>query len=136
MATNGKLSEAQASLLADGRNFATVATIREDGTPHATPIWVDWDGEHVVLNTALGRAKERHLRRDPRVTVTVFDLENPYRYVEVSGRAELDDDREAAWAHIDKLHRKYHGSGEYPRGGPERVLVRITPERVGSRGID
>lgn len=130
------LTDEQAKLLTEGRNFATVATIREDGTPHATPIWVDWDGERVVLNTAIGRAKERHLRRDPRVSVVVYDHENPYRYVEISGRAEFDEDSEAAWAHIDSLNRKYNGSGDYPRGGPERVVLRIAPERVGTMGFD
>src|SRR6478609_8321734 len=70
-----KLSEKQAELFR-GKNWGTVVTLREDGSPHATPVWIDTDGENVLFNTAIGRAKERHLRRDPRVSVTVLPAEN------------------------------------------------------------
>jgi PPOX class probable F420-dependent enzyme len=124
------LSENQAKLFT-GRNFGHVGTIRPDGSPQVTPVWIDYDGEHVVFNTAVGRAKYQNLRRDPRVTVEVLNMENPYEYVMVSGTAELQEGDEAE-RHIDKLAKKYMGVDEYPHRTPEerRVLVRVTPELV------
>jgi PPOX class probable F420-dependent enzyme len=124
------LNEKQAALF-EGKNFGHVGTIRADGTPQVTPVWVDYDGEHVVFNTAVGRTKYENLRRDPRVTVEVFNMENPYEYVMVSGRAELEEG-EAAERHIDKLAKKYMGVDEYPHRSAteQRVLVRVRPERV------
>jgi PPOX class probable F420-dependent enzyme len=125
------LTDEQAQLFLD-KNYAAVATIREDGTPHVTPVWVDYDGEHVVFNTAAPRAKWKHIKRDPRVTVEVHSSENPYEYVTVTGTAELDEDEEAANAHIDKMSLKYRGIPQYQnhRPGERRVIVRVTPERV------
>lgn len=131
-----KLTDKQADLLR-GKNWATVVTLRKDGSPHATPVWIDTDGEHVLFNTAVGRAKERHLRRDPRVSVTVLPAENQQAgYVSVTGTAELVDD--GAKEHIDKLAHKYLGVEEYPylQPGEQRVIVKITPDRVDSQGID
>jgi PPOX class probable F420-dependent enzyme len=130
------LTEPQADLFR-GKNWATVVTLREDGTPHATPVWIDTDGEHVIFNTAIGRAKERHLRRDPRVAVTVLPAENQQAgYVTVNGTAELTED--GANDHIDKLAKKYLGVDEYPylQPGERRVIVRITPSRVEGFGIE
>jgi PPOX class probable F420-dependent enzyme len=125
-----QLSDKQAKLF-EGSNFGHVATIREDGSPQVTPVWVDYDGEHVVFNTAVGRAKYNNLRRDPRVTIEVLNQENPYEYVMVTGRAELEEG-DSAERHIDKLAKKYMGVDEYPNRSPDerRVLVRVTPERV------
>jgi PPOX class probable F420-dependent enzyme len=125
------LSDKQAQLLLD-KNFASVATIREDGTPHVTPVWVDYDGEHVVFNTAAPRAKWKHLKRDPRVTVEVHSIENPYEYVTVTGTAELDEDEDEANRHIDKMSLKYRGIPNYQHHNPDerRVIVRVKPERV------
>jgi PPOX class probable F420-dependent enzyme len=125
-----KLTEKQAKLFLD-RNFGAVATIRPDGTPHVTPVWVDYDGERVVFNTATGRAKWHHMRRDPRVTIEVYSQEDPYEYVTVTGTAELEEG-EAADRHIDKLSEKYTGNASFQghRPGEHRVLVRVTPERV------
>lgn len=124
-----KLSEKAAHLLQD-KNLANLATIRKDGTPHVTPVWVDYDGEDVLLNTAKGRAKEQHLRRDPRATVEVVDQADPYSYVSVTGSVELTE--EGADEHIDKLAKKYLGVDSYPNRTPEeqRVIVRLHPERV------
>jgi PPOX class probable F420-dependent enzyme len=126
-----KLSERQAQLFLD-KNLGVVATIREDGTPHVTPVWVDYDGEHVVFNTASPRAKWKHLKRDPRVTIEVHSRENPYEYVTVTGTAELDENEEAANRHIDKLAQKYRGVATYQshKSGERRVIVRIIPKRV------
>lgn len=121
------LNEQEAALLR-GRNFANLATIRPDGTPQVTPVWVDWDGEHVLMNTAVGRAKERYMRRDPRAGVEVFDGENPYAYVTITGTVELDE--EGAEEHIRDLQEKYHGNRDFAIGDDTRVIVRLRPERV------
>jgi PPOX class probable F420-dependent enzyme len=124
-----ELSEKAVGLI-EAKNFGNLATIRPDGTPNVTPVWVDWDGESVLINTAAGRAKERHLRRDPRATISVFQLDNPYNYVAVTGRAELTE--EGADEHIDRLAKKYLDQDSYPfrQPGEQRVIVRIWPERV------
>lgn len=110
-------------------NIGLVATIRPDGTPHVTPVWVNWDGEHVLFNTAEGRVKPRNIRRDSRVTVTVVNREDPYDWVSVTGRAELVE--EGAVEHIDKLASKYTGRESFGvKEGEKRLIVRVTPERV------
>ncbi|MBV8078875.1 MAG: PPOX class F420-dependent oxidoreductase [Actinobacteria bacterium] len=126
-----KLTENQAKLFTD-KNFGVVATLRYDGGPQTSVVWLDWDGENVVFNTTRPRAKGRNLDRDPRVSVTVFDMENPYRYVEVEGRAELDD--AGANEHIHKLSHKYNGT-DYP-DPTGRVIVRVRPERVHASGVE
>ncbi len=130
-----KLTEKQADLFR-GKNWGTVVTLREDGSPHATPVWIDTDGEHVVFNTAVGRAKERHLRRDPRVAVTVLPADDQQSgYVAVTGTAEITD--EGAFEHIDKLALKYLGQEKYPylQPGEQRVIVKITPEKIDAQGF-
>lgn len=123
------LTAEQAKLL-ENKNFGALATIREDGTANVTPVWVDWDGHNVVVNTSYGRAKELHLRRDPRCTILVMNSSNPYEWVSVTGRATLTE--EGAEAHIDKLAMKYEGVAKYPymEPGERRVKVTIKPERV------
>ena len=125
-----KLTKKQAKLFLD-RNFGAVATIRPDGTPHVTPVRVDYDGERPLFNTATGRAKWLHMQRDPRVTIEVYSQENPYEYVTVSGTVELEEGEEANH-HIDKLSEKYTGNPKFQshRPGERRVIVRVTPERV------
>jgi PPOX class probable F420-dependent enzyme len=125
------LTESQARLFQD-TNLGSLATLRRDGSAHVTPLWVDWDGESVVINTALGRVKERHIRRDPRVSLLVVDRNNPQRYVSVTGVASLDT--EGAEDHIDKMAQKYMGVEKYPeaaRGpGEQRVIARIRITQV------
>ncbi len=119
----------------DNPFVATVTTLRKDGSPHDTVVWIDTDNGNVVFNTAVGRAKERHLRNDPRVAVMVIDPENPWRWVSVSGEAELTT--EGADAEIDKLAKKYLGKDEYPwYQGEQRLTVRIKPEKVDSLGVE
>jgi PPOX class probable F420-dependent enzyme len=126
------LTDKQVQLL-KGRNFANVAVIRPDGTPHVTPVWVDWDGENVIVNLDATRKKLEYIRRDPRVSIEVFNLDNPYEYVAVTGPAELTE--EGANEHINEMSHKYFGPDrDYPLGDSQRVLVRVKPERViGSR---
>lgn len=123
------LSETQAALF-KGKNIATLGTIRHDGTPHVSPVWVDYDGEHVVFNTARGRAKERQMGHDPRVTLTVWSAENPYEYVEVVGTAEFVD--EGAIDNINAMSKKYIDQDTYPwlQPGEQRVIVKVTPTKA------
>jgi len=117
--------------LFDKKAFAHLATLRRDGSPHVTPVWVDFDGTHVRFNTARGRAKTEHLAREPRVGLSIQDPDNPYRYVEIRGRvAAMTED--GADAHIDALAKKYIGQDRYPwrQPGEVRVMVKILPERV------
>ena len=129
-----KLSEKQARLFTD-RNWGVIATVREDGSPQATPVWIDYDGDSMLVNSAYGRTKGKNIERDPRATVTVLPAENQQSgYVMVSGPAELID--EGAREHIDKLARKYLGEDKYPYLGPgeRRVIIKIHPDRVDGFG--
>jgi PPOX class probable F420-dependent enzyme len=112
-------------------NFCFVATLRADGTPHVTPVWVDHDGDTILLNSAKGRAWPANLERDPRVTLTIPNRENQYEYVSIRGRLEAFVE-EGADAHIDKLAKKYLGQDTYPyrQPGEERIIVRIAPDEV------
>jgi PPOX class probable F420-dependent enzyme len=113
-----------------------VTTLRDDGSPHSTVVWVDREDGAVSFNTARGRAKERHVARDPRISLLVVDPQDPYKWVAVSGQAELVD--EGADEQIDKLAKKYLGEDSYPWRSPSerRVKVRIRPEKVDSAGLD
>ena len=113
-----------------------VTTLRNDGSPHTTVVWVDVDTDEVIFNTAVGRAKERHLRNDPRISLIVVDPENPYRWVSVSGKAELDTT--GADDEIDKLAKKYLGQDRYPwrSADEQRISVKIRPEQVDAAGFD
>lgn len=110
--------------------LAHVATVNPDGTPQSTPVWVDTEGEAVIFNTARGRRKTRNLERHPVVAISLVNPENPYEMIEVRGRAELID--EGADEHIDAMARKYLNQDSYPfrQPGEERVIVRVTPEKV------
>ena len=128
------LTEAQRAFLRDNPFPAVVTTLRPDGSPHSTVVWVDEEGGDVLLNTAEGRAKPRHLRADPRVSILVVDPGNSYHWLSVSGRAELTT--EGAREQIDALAKKYLGVDDYPfYRGEQRLTVRITPEKVDSYGF-
>jgi PPOX class probable F420-dependent enzyme len=127
-----KLTEGQADLF-KGKNLATVATIRRDGSPHLTPVWIDWDGQDVLFNTAEGRAKPRHIRSNPVVGVEVIDGHDPYRWVSVTGPAEIVE--EGAVEHIQELSRRYTGRDFNLRADQKRLIVRVKPERVTARGV-
>ena len=133
--TTTGLTAAQGAFLREP-NYAIVAALRDDGTPHQTVVWVDWDGEHVLLNLNTWRTKLRYLERDPRVSVLVLDREDPYRWVSVSGRV-VETTTDGAAEHIVKLAGVYRGRDFYDfKPGEERVLVRIEPERVTAYGVE
>ncbi len=115
--------------------FANLATLMPDGQPQVTPVWCDYDGTYVVVNTAKGRQKDRNMRRDRRVALSIMDAKNPYRYLEIRGTvAEITE--EGASAHIDKMAKKYLGLDKYPNAQPGevRVLYKIRPEKTSSMG--
>jgi PPOX class probable F420-dependent enzyme len=120
--------------LLDGRTVVTLATLNEDGSPHASPVWAARDGDDVLLSTLVGRQKERNLRRDPRVSIVAVNPENPYEYAEIRGTAALSPD--GARELVERLSQKYTG-GAYTNDGPgdERVTVRVTPEHVTGMGM-
>jgi PPOX class probable F420-dependent enzyme len=128
------LDERDRELLQD-KNFCHVATLREDGTIHDVPVWVDVEGDELVLNSAEGRMWPENLRRTRSGTFTVQNLENPYEYVTIAGRLE-DATHDGADEHIDKLAKKYLGKDTYPfrQPGEQRVMLRIRPERVSRSG--
>jgi PPOX class probable F420-dependent enzyme len=123
--------EGRGEELLKDKNFCNVATLRSDGSVHAVPVWVDVKDGQPLLNTAEGRAWPRNLERDPRVTLTVQNMQNPYEYLEVRGRM-AERTHEGADEHIDQLAKKYMGVDEYPlrQPGEQRVIIRIAPERV------
>jgi len=117
--------------LLKGKNFANVATLRQDGSVQVAPVWVDVDGGRAVVNSAKGRAWPTNLERDPRVTLSVQNMDNPYEYVEIRGRV-VEQTTDGADEHIDSLAKKYLGQDEYPyrQPGEQRVIIRIEPEHV------
>ena len=130
-----KLTDSQLAFLEEP--FVGVATtLREDGSPHNTVVWVDVDNGVPSFNTALGRVKPTNLERNPRAALVVVDPSDGYRWLAIDGRAELTTD--GADRQIDKLAKKYMGADEYPWHKPEetRVKVRIEPEHVTAYGLD
>jgi PPOX class probable F420-dependent enzyme len=114
-----------------GKNFAHLAVIRPDGSPHVTVTWIDAADGRVLVNTAVGRVKDRYVRKDPRVSVTLHDEADPYRWVRVDGVVEEFVTGEEAERHIDELHRRYYdGEAWTYTEGQQRVIYRIRPERI------
>ena len=126
-----KLDEKSLKLIRE-KNFAFLATIDSSGSPQVTPIWIDSDGDHVLLNTAIGRVKQKNTKRNPRIAVAVLDMSNPYRYAAIKGRVAEQIVGQTAEEHIDKLAKKYLGKDKYPfrQAGEKRVILKIVPEHV------
>ena len=123
--------EDRAEELLKAKNFVVVSTLRPDGSVHAAPTWIDVQDGKPTLNTAEGRTWPRNLERDPRVTLTVQNAENPYEYVTIRGRV-TERTTDGADEHIDALAKKYMGVDSYPlrKPGEQRVILRIEPEYV------
>ena len=115
--------------------FASLATLMPDGKPQVTPVWVDFDGKHLIVNSAKGRVKDRNMRRDPRVSLALIDPDNPYRHLQVQGRV-VDITEQGADQHIDKMAKKYLGQDKYPfrQPGEVRVIYKIEPDRTSAMG--
>lgn len=116
------------------RAFAFLGTIMKDGSPQVTPVWFNTDGKYILINSAAGRVKDRNMRADPRVALTIPDPGNPYRYLQIRGRV-VEILTEGAREHINALSKKYTGNPVY--GGPsseQRVIYKIIPEKVSGMG--
>lgn len=117
----------------DKRAFAHVATVNADGRPQVTPVWVEYDGEHILINSAKGRKKDRNLRARPDVALSVQDPDNGYRYVGVQGKI-VEITEAGGYDHINKLSHKYGGQ-DYPKNpGEVRVIYKIEPTNVWTMG--
>lgn len=117
----------------DGKNFAVVATLNADGSPHTSVVWVDRDDDAVVFSTTAQRRKGRNLARDPRISVTVLDSRDPYRTIDIAGTAELADDPDKQLPL--RLSLKYTGETPPPESAEvQRWIVRLVPERITAFG--
>ena len=125
-----KLSD-KAIRLIEGKNFAFLATILPDGSPHVAPVWIDREGDTILVNTAMGRAKQRNVTRDPRVALSIADQDNMYDKVVIRGLLRLQT-LEGADAHIDKLAKKYISKDKYPWRTPKekRIILKIEPTHL------
>lgn len=117
--------------LLKGKNFGGLSTMMPDGSPQTTIVWIDTDGEHVLVNTAEGRVKLNNIERDPRVALAVYEHDDPYRQLAIRGRV-VDITREGAEANIDALAQRYLGTERYPwrSEGEHRILLKILPEKI------
>jgi PPOX class probable F420-dependent enzyme len=115
--------------------FANLATLNPDGTPQVTPVWVDYDGSHVLINSARGRRKDKNMESNRAVALSIQDPDNPYRYLEVRGRVD-EITEQGADQHIDKMAKKYMGVDKYPlrQADEVRVIYKIKPERTSQMG--
>jgi len=121
-------------LLKQKKPLAALATVMPDGTPQVTPVWFDFDGRHIRVNTAKGRVKARNMQQGSRVALAIVDPDNPYRYVQVRGRVALATEN-GADEHIDSLARKYLGKDRYPFRQPGEVRIRYEIEPVSIQGM-
>ena len=121
--------------LFDKKAFAHLATLNSDGTPQVTPVWVDYDGTYIVVNSARGRRKDKNMERNRAVALSLQDPDNPYRYLEVRGRVE-EITEDGADQHIDKMAKKYMGVDKYPyrQASETRVMYKIKPEHTSQMG--
>ena len=119
------------SKIIEKNSFAFLATLMEDGSPHVSPVWIDFVDNIILINTAKGRIKQRNVSRDPRVSISLIDDENPYSMVTIRGKV-IEQTSIGADEHIDKLAKKYLNAEKYPGHSPnlERVILRIKPEKI------
>jgi PPOX class probable F420-dependent enzyme len=117
--------------LIEGKNFAYLATLMPDGSPQVSPVWIDHEGDVILVNTAVGRVKQKNTARDNRVAISIANQDSPYEKVVIRGRV-IAQTLEGAEAHIDKLARKYTGATKYQRSRPneKRIIIKIEPLRI------
>jgi PPOX class probable F420-dependent enzyme len=130
-----QLPDKYADLLSNKKAFANLGTLNSDGSPQVTPVWVDYDGKHVRVNSARGRLKDKNIARDPRVSLSIQDPENPYRYLEIRGKV-VEATEKGADDHINTLAKKYLGKDVYPwrQPGEKRVIYKIEPHKFSAMG--
>jgi PPOX class probable F420-dependent enzyme len=122
-------------LLRQKTAFASLATVMPDGSPQVTPVWFDYSGGVVRVNTALGRVKARTLKEGARVALAIIDPDNPYRYVQIRGRVRSATEEGAA-KHIDSLAKKYLGQDKYPYAKPGEIRIMCEIEPLSASGMD
>jgi PPOX class probable F420-dependent enzyme len=117
------------------RAFANLATLMADGRPQVSPVWCDLDGSHIRINSAKGRVKDKNMRRNKKVALSITDPDNPYRHLDVQGEVVEITER-GADEHINALAKKYLGKDQYPfrQPGEVRVMYRIRPDKVTQMG--
>ena len=130
-----KIPEKFLDLLTEKRAFAHLATVMSDGTPQVTPVWIDYDGQHILVNSAKGRLKDVNMEARPTVAVEISDPENPYRFLSVRGTV-TDITEDGADDHIDKLAKKYMGKDKYPnrKASEIRRIYTINVDKVFANG--
>lgn len=113
------------------KNFAFVDSLMNDGSPQITPVWIDYDGQFLLINTAEGRTKQKNFARDPRIAVSVMNHNDPYDVVTVRGKV-VEQTRSGADEHIDRMAKKYLGVDKYPFRNPDekRIILKIKPEKI------
>ena len=120
-----------AQALFDATEFVTLATVQPDGQPQLSVVWVERDGDDLLMSTTTNRQKNRNLVRDPRATVLLYPKDNPYSYVEVRGNVTMTE--EGGRELIDRLNQKYTNTPRYTwDDGTDnvRVIVRLSPTKV------
>lgn len=129
------IPESHLDLVTNKPAFANLATVMPDGTPQVTPVWVDFDGSHLLINTAAGRLKDINMQARAQVGVSISDPDNPYRYMGIQG-AVTERVEAGADEHIDRMALKYMGKAKYPfrADGEVRVIYRIQPTKVHVKG--
>ena len=125
---------AKARSLLDGPHLAYLATVMEDGSPHVSPVWIAREDDQITFNTAVGRVKEKNMRRDPRVAISIADKEDFFRKVDIRGRVVEMVDGEEADRQIDALAKKYLGKDRYPGHNPAVTRVKVVVEPVAVAG--
>jgi len=110
----------------DEKNFAHLATSMADGSPHVSPVWIDREGDLLLINTVPGRVKQKNVSRDPRVAVSILQEKNPYKHLFIRGRV-IEQTQEGALDHINRLARKYLEK-DYPWDDRNRIILKIRPE--------
>jgi PPOX class probable F420-dependent enzyme len=113
--------------------FVFLALVKQDGTPQVTPVWFDYDGTHIIINTARGRVKDKILKRHPQVALAIQDPDNAYRYIQIRGKV-VEETQVGGYEMICQLNQKYHGNPNYPKRPETRVTYKILPEHVSTMG--
>lgn len=127
-----KLNDKATSLIG-GKNFAYIATLNKDGSPHVTPVWVDREGDLIVVNTRPERVKVKNTKRDPRVAIAITDASNQLNMVTYRGKV-VEQTTKGAKEHIDKMYKKYVGVDKYP-GNEPRIMLKIRPEHYAEQWV-
>ena len=129
---NGNLDDPNIRKLFESKNFVFLSSLMKDGSPQVTPMWVDIENGYILVNTAIGRIKQKNISRDPRVALAIAEQNNPYDMVTIRGEVIEQITGVSAEEHIDKLAKKYIDKDKYPYRSPgeERIILKIKPDRI------